>query len=43
MTGSEEASDGSRVRLKAINRQQLVLRPVDVEKLIEEDHPARAI
>jgi len=30
-------------RLKAIDRQQLVFRTVDVESLIEEDHPARAI
>ncbi|MEI9478669.1 MAG: IS1182 family transposase [Deltaproteobacteria bacterium] len=31
------------VRLKPINRQQLLLRPVEVEKLVEEDHPVRAI
>jgi hypothetical protein len=30
-------------RLKAVDRRQLMLRPVDVEQLIEEDHPARAI
>ncbi len=30
-------------RLNAINRQQLVLRTVDVEKLIEDDHSARSI
>lgn len=30
-------------RLKPVDRQQLVLRAVDVEQLIEEDHPARAI
>lgn len=30
-------------RLKVVNRQQLVFRTVDVEQLIEEDHPARAI
>lgn len=29
--------------LRAINRQQMVLRPVDVDKLIEADHPARGI
>ena len=28
---------------KEINRQQLLLRPVEVEKLVEEDHPVRAI
>jgi transposase len=31
------------LRLKRVNRQQMVLRAVDVEKLIEPDHPARAI
>jgi len=31
------------VRRKPINRQQLLLRPVEVEKLVEEDHPVRAI
>ena len=30
-------------RLKLVDRQQLLLRTVDVEKLIPEDHPARAI
>jgi len=30
-------------RLKPVNRQQLMFRAVDVEQLIEEDHPARAI
>jgi transposase len=30
-------------RLNAIDRQQLVLRTVDVEKLIDDDHSARAI
>jgi transposase len=32
-----------RVRRKEINRQQLLLRPVEVEKLVEKDHPMRAI
>lgn len=32
-----------RVRRKEINREQLVLRPLEVDKLIELDHPARAI
>jgi len=31
------------IRSKPINRQQLLLRPVEVEKLVEEDHPVRAI
>jgi len=30
-------------RFKAINRNQLMIRPVDVEKLVEEDHVVRAI
>jgi len=38
-------SDDSRgvPRLVSINRQQLVLRSMDVEKLVEEDHCVRAI
>jgi transposase len=32
-----------RPRLAAVNRRQMVMRAVDVELLIEEDHPARAI
>jgi len=31
------------IRSKPINRQQMLLRPVEVEKLVEEDHPVRAI
>jgi len=31
------------VRRKEINRQQLLLRPVEVEKLVDLDHPVRAI
>src|SRR4030043_1608021 len=30
-------------RLKRINRQQLVMRPMDVEQLVPEDHEVRAI
>jgi transposase len=30
-------------RLERVNRQQMVWRSIDVEQLIEEDHPARAI
>jgi len=30
-------------RLVSINRQQLVLRSIDVEQLIDEDHSARLI
>jgi transposase len=36
-------SKKTQVRCKPINRQQFVCRPVDVEKLIEPGHPARAI
>ena|SRR5438477_74608 len=32
-----------RKRFKAIHRNQLMIRPVDVEKLVEEDDPIRAI
>ena len=31
------------VRLKQINRQQMLLRPVEVEKLVDPGHPVRAI
>ena len=33
----------TRPRLAAVNRRQLVMRTMDVELLIEEDHPARSI
>ena len=39
--GDEEP--GAKPRLKEINRKQLLLRPVDVEGLVAEDHPVRAI
>jgi len=32
-----------RARIKPVDRSQMMMRPVDVEGLIEEDHPARAI
>ena len=32
-----------KVRLKPVNREQMVLRPVEVEKLVPEDHEVRAI
>ena len=38
---TKPADKAPRVRL--VNRQQMLMRPIDVEKLIEEDHPARAI
>jgi transposase len=34
---------GLKPRLKVVNRNQLLMRSVDVEKLIEEDHAARGI
>jgi transposase len=42
-TAPPKGEAATRVRRKAINRQQLLLRPVEVEKLIEEGHPVRAI
>ena len=30
-------------RFKAIDRKQMMIRPVSVEKLVAEDHPVRAI
>ncbi len=33
----------TRPRLAAVNRRQMVMRAIDVERLIEEDHPARAL
>jgi len=45
--GSEEERSeneaNKELRLKVVNRQQMLLRAVDVEKLIEPDHLARAI
>jgi hypothetical protein len=35
--------DERQPRFVYVNRQQLVMRTVDVEQLIEADHPARAI
>jgi len=33
----------ARVRVKMVDRNQMMIRPVDVERLIDEDHPARAV
>ncbi len=38
-----ENREGKTIRFKAIERKQLLLRPVDVEKLVSEQHPVRAI
>lgn len=35
--------EARKARVRAIDRQQLVLRPVDVERLVAEDHPVRAV
>ena len=42
-TGEVERGRIRRVRLKPINRQQMMLRPVEVETLVAEDHEVRAI
>jgi len=39
----EGTGEGSVPRLERVDRNQLLLRPVDVERLIPPDHPARAI
>ena len=41
--GEVEKEKTRRVRLKPINREQMVLRPMDVERLVSEDHEVRAI
>jgi transposase len=41
--GQAETEVKSELRLKAVNRQQMILRAVDVEKLTEADHAALAI
>ena len=40
---SSKTEERARPRLKPINRQQLVMRPTDVEQLVVEDHEVRAI
>jgi transposase len=42
-TGEVEKGKTRRVRLKPINREQMVLRPMDVERLVSEDHEVRGI
>ena len=41
--GEVEKEKTRRVRLKPIDRQQMLLRPVDAEVLVSEDHEVRAI
>ena len=43
LTAGEVERQSRRVRLKPINREQMVLRAVEVEKLVAEDHEVRAI
>lgn len=44
LASTENVSDGQRrKRFKVINRNQLMIRPVDVERLVEEEHAVRAI
>jgi len=38
-----EPAGECQARVKPVERNQLVLRPVDVEQLVGPDHPARAI
>lgn len=38
-----KAEVAARPRVKAVDRSQMLFQTVDVERLIEEDHPARAI
>src|SRR5258708_18514160 len=40
---SQENSNNTRPLIRYVNRQQMSWRAVDVERLIGEDHPARAI
>jgi transposase len=42
-TALSKGEQAPRVRRKDINRQQLLLRPVEVEKLVDLGHPVRAI
>jgi hypothetical protein len=39
----KEKEEGREPGLKPINRHQLLLRTVDVDRLVEPDHPVRAI
>jgi hypothetical protein len=41
--GVEASAQSAARRYRLINRNQIIIRPVDVEKLVEEDHPVRAI
>ncbi len=43
LTAGERERPSRRVRLKPINREQMVLRPINVEQLVVEDHEVRGI
>ena len=43
LTAGEVKRQSRRVRLKPINREQMMLRPVEVERLVAEDHEVRGI
>jgi transposase len=43
LTAGEKEKGSRRVRLKPINREQMVLRAVEVESLVSEDHEVRGI
>ena len=43
MSTDTSSTPVARPRLAAVNRRQMVMRAIDVERLIEEDHPARSI
>lgn len=40
---SEESEDKAPARIKTVQREQMVLRPLEVEQLLGPEHPARAI
>lgn len=39
----EEKTEKGKPRLRKVNRSQMVLHPVEIERLIPDDHEARAI
>jgi transposase len=43
LTACPKATTPGQARTKSVDRSQVVFSPVDVDRLIEEDHPARAI
>lgn len=43
MPGPTESSPPAKPRLRVINRDQFVMRAMDIEQFIPEDHPARAL